>query len=74
MLAELTHLKQQQQKDLKIQQIKNIVISRNSPARYTQAKLRFTLVHYLVRVSCEFGFDNTTFMVPELRSFGTQML
>jgi hypothetical protein len=65
-LAELTPLKlQQQQKYLKRkQQIKNIASSRKSPASYPQAKLRFTLVRYLVRVSREFGFDNIKDTVP----------
>jgi len=71
-LAELTPLKQQQQKYLnKKQQIKNIVTSRKSPACYPQAKLRFTLVHYLVRVSREFGFDNIKIVVPVV--FGRQV-
>jgi len=70
-LAELTPLKQQEQKYLKRkQQIKNIATSRKSPAGYPQAKLRFTLVHYLVRVSCEFGFDNIKVMVPVVCSVG----
>jgi hypothetical protein len=63
----------------KQQQIKNIATSRKSLACYPQAKLRFILVHYLVCVSCEFGFDNIKIMLPvvcsddPLASIGAQM-
>jgi len=39
-----------------------------------QAKLRFTLVHYLVRESCEFDFDNIKIMVSVVCSVGKQVL
>jgi len=52
------------------QQIKNIATSRKSPACYPRATLRFTVVRYLVRVSCEFGFDNIKVMLPVVCSVG----